>query len=206
MTDKRDLLGDVEVPDTEKSNAESDWAKLRNGVTITWLYQVLRMDRKTARKRLANCPIIGKGVGNVELYDIGTAMSYLVKPKFDIADYIKSMNPSELPPLLRKEYWDALLKQQQWEEKAGELWRTEKVMKVLGEAFQRIKNSTQTWADNVERKSSLTPDQYKALNLEVDALRHDMYDALVDMPRQEKTESTLAELPMADDDALPPEI
>ncbi len=206
---KRDLIGDVDEPVAQELAADGMSAvaeKLRNGVTATWLYTVLRMDRKTAKKRLANCPIIGKGTGGVDLYDIGTAMSYLVKPKFDIADYVKTMNPAELPPLLRKEYWSALRLQQQWEKEAGELWSTEKVLKVLGDAFQHIKNSTQTWADNVERNAGLTPAQYKSLNQQVDAFRHDMYERLIDMPNQSRNESTLADMPMEDDDVLPPEI
>jgi len=203
----RDLLGDdpvsgqKSVPDPEVGQeAESDWAKLRNGVTVTWLHQVLRMDRKTARKRLANCPIIGKGPGGVELYDIGTAMSYLVKPKFDIKDYLRTMNPSELPPLLRKEYWDALLKQQEWEKRAGFLWKTDDVLRVLGEAFQLIKTTTQVWADDVERSGGLTKEQYSWLNKRVDALRYDLHNVLVQMPNEKKTMSTLADGPLDDDD------
>src|SRR5690606_19291643 len=134
-----------------------------------------------------------------ELYDLEIAMSYLVKPRFDIRDYMKTMNPTELPPMLRKEYWDAELKRRRFELEAGELWHTEDVLKVLADAFMSIKNQTQVWADDVEREAGLTTDQYDALRRRVDRLREDMFRSLCEAPKNKHTGSVLEEgLPDSD--------
>lgn len=191
-----ELLG--EPPEPEEA-IETDWAKLRAGVTAAWLAGALGRDPKTIKKRLGPCTPKGKRNG-APIYDLEEAMSYCVKPRFDIKDYLKTMNPTELPPMLRKEYWDAELKKMNWQERAGELWRTADVLEVLAEAFKRIKAQMQIWADDVEREANMTPEQYKALTARVDALRRDLNKVLVDMPAQRKHGSVLDEGPMDDED------
>lgn len=193
----KDLLG----PQDEEpvSTGESDWAKLRAGVTVSWLAGALRRDPKTVKKRLGPCKPKTRQ-GGVDLYDLEEAMSYLVKPRFDIKDYLKTMNPTELPSMLRKEYWDAELKRLKFEEIAGELWPTASVLAVFAEAFKRIKNQMQVWADDVERESDLTPEQYKALTRRVDALRVDLHKQLVEMPKDGHHGHALEEGPVDDDD------
>jgi len=184
-----DLLGN-EAEEVERETVETDWAKLRKGVSLTWLGGFTRMDRKTVKKRLSDCPAIGKMSGS-ELYDPLLALSYLIKPRFDIRDYIKTMNPTELPPMLRKEFWDAENKRLKYQQAAGELWPTESVLSVLAEAFKRIKQTTQVWADDVEREAGMPREQYLALIARVDALREDLYRALVEMPKHQNTLSAL---------------
>lgn len=196
-----DLLGDDEPPEPQKQEpVETDWAKLRNGVSVNWLSGFTKLDRKTVKKRLADCPAISVKSG-VEKYDPMLALSYLVKPRFDIHEYMKNMNPQDLPPMLRKEYWDAELKKAKWQREAGELWHTSDVLDVLAEAFKRIKTATQMWADDVEREAGLTREQYQALIRRVDVLREDLHKALIQMPAERKTGSVLDEGPMDDIEA-----
>lgn len=185
-----DLLGSTPEPEEERESVETDWAKLRKGVSLTWLAGFTRMDRKTVKKRLSDCPAIGKMSGS-ETYDPLLALSYLIKPRFDIRDYIKTMNPTELPPMLRKEFWDAENKRLKYQQTAGELWPTESVLAVLAEAFKRIKQTTQVWADDVEREAGMPREQYVALIARVDALREDLYRTLVEMPKHQNTLSAL---------------
>jgi len=187
-----DLLGPGREPEVEeeRDTVETDWAKLRKGVSLTWLAGFTRMDRKTVKKRLSDCPAIGKMSGS-ETYDPLLALSYLIKPRFDIRDYIKTMNPTELPPMLRKEFWDAENKRLKYQQTAGELWPTESVLAVLAEAFKRIKQTTQVWADDVEREAGMPREQYVALIARVDALREDLYRTLVEMPKHQNTLSAL---------------
>lgn len=188
-----DILGPGSTPepeDVERDTVETDWAKLRKGVSLTWLSGFTRMDRKTVKKRLSDCPAIAKMSGS-ELYDPLLALSYLIKPRFDIRDYIKTMNPTELPPMLRKEFWDAENKRLKYQQTAGELWPTESVLEVLAEAFKRVKQTTQVWADDVEREANMPREQYVALIARVDALREDLYRTLVEMPKHRNTLSAL---------------
>lgn len=202
MTRKRnidDLLGDSPKPEEPPrrrrgrprkedtppppEDTESDWAKIRAGVTIGWLAGALRMDRNTVKKRLATLSPKAKRPAGGDLYDLELALPYLVKPKIDMRDYIRNMNVQELPPVLRKEYWAAEKSRLDWMERAGELWPTADVQSVLGEAFMLIKTTTQVWADDVEREAGLTKEQYKALIERVDQLREDLFAALCEMPK-----------------------
>lgn len=196
---RRDLLGD----DPEDSNSapekvETDWSKLRKGVSLVWLAGLTGMDRKTVKKRLADCPAVGKKSGH-EVYDPVLALSYLIKPRFDVADYIRKMNPTELPPMLRKEFWDAENKRLNYETRSGQLWRTDDVLEVLAEAFKRIKQTAQVWADDVEREAGLSPEQYSALIVRVDVLREELYSVLVAMPKDRNTVSAFEHGPKGTD-------
>lgn len=196
--DLGDFLGE-EPEEDSNGPVETDWAKLRQGVSIVWLKGLLKMDAKTVKKRLASCSPIGKKSGH-DVYDPAMALSYLVKPRFDVKDYIKTMNPTELPPMLRKEFWDAENKRANYMERAGELWKTEHVVAVLSDAMKRIKTQLQIWADDVERDAGLNKEQYAALNQRIDSLREDIYNVLVTMPQQEHYGSWANEAPMPDED------
>ncbi len=192
---KADLLGDDVIEDEREvipskaeaeQQVESDWAKLRAGVTIHWLHGLLNHDIKTIKKRLG--PLRPKGkVNGYEVYDIAEAMSYLVKPKFDITEYMKTMNPTELPVMLRKEYWEAQNKRATYMQRAGELWATEDVVAALAEAFKQAKNAMQIWPDEVQREVGLSNEQYRALVRKVDALRDDMFRNLVEIQKNRTT-------------------
>lgn len=183
-----DLLGDLDededdIVEDDDGHVETDWAKLRQGVTIAWLHGLLRMDKKTIKKRLGLCKPKGKNEAGYTVYDIADAMSYLVKPRFDIRDYMKTMNPTELPPMLRKEYWDAENKRATFMERAAELWSTESVIEVFSDVAKIMKTSMQVWADDVEREAGMTPEQYKALIGRVDALRDTIANRLGELAK-----------------------
>lgn len=191
---KEDLLG----PEPEPTHAEDDWAKLRQGVTIGWLSGAFRMDRKTVKKRLAPLAPKEKRVSG-DLYDLEMACSYLIKPRFDVAEYIKTMNPQELPVMLRKEYWEAENKRAKFMRDAGELWHTDDVLAVFSEAFKRIKTTMQVWPDDVERVAGLNRDQYNTLIKLTDGLREELFKVLCEMPKERKTESLAAEIGVDED-------
>lgn len=163
-------------------------------VSITFLAQVLKMERRTVIKRLAPLAPIGQHRGQTPLYDFRQAMQYLVTPKVDIAEAIKKMGTDDLPTSLQKDVWDAKLKAQKWMANAGELWRTEDVLEVLGEAFQRLKTTTQLWIDQIADEQMLPAEARKALTEKVDALQQDLHRSLVKMPQEKATRSQLADL------------
>lgn len=163
-------------------------------VSITFLAQVLKMERRTVIKRLAALAPIGNHRGNTPLYDFRQAMQYLVIPKTDVSEAIKKMGTSDLPMSLQKDVWDAKLKAQTWMERAGELWRTEQVLEVLGDAFQRLRTTTQLWIDQIGDNHSLPAPARKELTDLVDALQADLHRALVRMPEERATRPQLAEI------------
>lgn len=169
------------------------------GVTISFLSQVFRIDNNTVKRRLVNCPILHsrkRGTKQTQhLYDLATAASYLIEPNVDPAELIKSMRREDLPNSINVAYWDAQIKRQKWEENAGELWRTEKIREVLGGTFQTIKFTVQLWEDTLERQTGLTEEQRTLLNELTDSLQGEIYDALVRNKDLAQTGPQLAELP-----------
>lgn len=164
------------------------------GVSIDWLSHIFRMDRRGVQKRLAACPVLRRGSGDIPLFDIAQAASYLTKPKIDVGEWVKSLRPADLPPFLQNEFWDAQNKRQKWEENAGDLWRTEKVVEVFADVFKLIKETMQLWTDSIERKEGMTGEQRKLLSQMIDGLQDELYKKLVDFSKLQKTPNSAAEL------------
>jgi hypothetical protein len=165
-----------------------------NGVTISWLTTMFRMDRNTVRKRLAGCPEIRRGSGDTPVFDLAQAAAYLVKPKIDIREWVKSLRPADLPPYLQSEFWDAQNKRQKWEENAGDLWRTNAVIEAFADTFKLIKETMQQWTDNIERREGLTSEQRAILMQMNDGLQDELYQKLVEFSKKRKTPNQLDEM------------
>lgn len=157
--------------------AHDDIGNVNNGVSATWLALALNSSVGTVRVKLARCP--SRRVGSLLVYNLREAMEYLVKPNVDVAKYLKDLKKDDLPEVLRESYWSALLKRQQWEINAKELWHTEDVSTVLGDTFQAIKFAIQLWVDDMERETSITPKQYQFLVKKTDELQSQIYKSLV---------------------------
>src|SRR5258708_7976004 len=71
--------------------AIGDWSATLAGVSITWLSNAFRMDRQTVKKRLARLEAMGNGHAGQPIYDFVQAAAYLVKPKVNVAEYIKGL-------------------------------------------------------------------------------------------------------------------
>ncbi|MFU1607308.1 DNA translocase FtsK [Sulfitobacter pontiacus] len=183
------------IPQSKQTHMDASVVQaLTRPVSITFLSEVLRQDRKGITRKLATLPPIAQYRGNVPLYDFRQALEYLVKPKINAAEMIKKMGTDDLPMGLQKDVWDARLKQQKWMEQAGDLWRTEEVLSVLGEAFQRLKTTTQLWIDQLAESHALPAEVRKDLTGMVDGLQKDLHATLVEMPADKATRSQLGEI------------
>lgn len=181
--------------------AIGDWAETLAGVSLTWLSNAFRMDRQTVKKRLARLPSIGNGVAGQPVYDFLQAASFLVKPKVNIAEYIKGLKPTDLPNSLQNDFWEAKLKRQTFEQRAGNLWPTESVLEVFGRTFLLLKDTMQLWVENLaDTAPGLTDAQRKQLTQMVDGLQAELHKNLVEMPRGNRTRSQLAELDEIDNE------
>lgn len=172
---------------------------ISTGVTVTWLASAFRMDRKTVAKKLAACPAIRQGRGGTPIYDFVQATGYLVRPRFDIREYIKTMKADELPPALQKDYWTAAKSRQQYMEKARDLWRTSDVFEVMGEVFKRIKTTVQLWPEMVEREHGLTAEQRITVTRMGDELLDMIHKSICTMRQERQTRSQVTEVDGIDD-------
>lgn len=186
-----DLVGGDDVEQVSLRTA--DVHSVVGGVSLPWLMKAFRMGRGTAEKKLMGCPPIGQGKHGTPLYDLPEAASYLVKPRVDIEEYIKSVKPDQLPERLREAYWSAKLKSQRWEEKAGQLWRTEQVLERFSEVLQSMRVKLQLIPDRVERESALIPEQHEVVRAIVDDVQDEMYQDLVEFAKNGRTPNQLGE-------------
>lgn len=169
-----------------------DLGLVHAGVSAAWLGHVFGHDKNTIKKKLANCLPSGTNKGT-PLYRIPDAAAWLVKPKVNISDYIKGMSRRDLPPELSSLYWDAMLKRQKWEENAGQLWRGEDVLRVLGEGALRIKTVVQLWVDELDRVNGLPENLRVQLGQMADGLLADIHEEYVTAPAKGTTLSTVTE-------------
>lgn len=189
-----DLLGVPAPP--EDSNAPiakaPDLGLVIGGVSAAWLGHVFGMDKNTVKKRLAKCPVAGMNRGTPH-YLIKEAASYLVNPKVDVEEYIRSLRPQDLPPHLNDTYWSALGKRQKVLADAKETWNTDDVLAVFGRVNMRIKSTVMLWVDEVDRVHGLTDEQREMLTRMADGLLEDIHELYVTEPSRGRTRSTIQE-------------
>lgn len=188
--DDEDLIG----ADEPKEKISLDVAEIYGGVSANWLATMFGHDKNTIKKKLAkaNLEIVGRRNGG-PLYRLADAAPHLVKPEVDLVEYIKSLRPNDLPPMLNDAYWSAMLKRQKWEENAADLWRTEDVLEVLGDLNFQVRNTVNLWVEEVDRIDALTQKQREAIVKQADRLLELFYNMLIELPRKRKTPSSVEE-------------
>jgi len=73
-----------------------------------FLADVWNMDAATVRKRLMGRGLeMGTAGGGRPVYNFQEASKYLIKPKMDIATYLKTLNPGDMPNSINKVFWEA---------------------------------------------------------------------------------------------------
>ena len=167
---------------------------LTDHVSAHMLGQIFSMHSVDVNRRLKQCPyVIPKGA-KARKYLIRDAAGFLVEPSFDAEDFIAIMKRSELPNVINKEFWDAQLKKQKWEENAGDLWRTSRIRDAMKDMFQNMKFTMQLWVDSLSQQTKLTSEQRELLTDMVDGLQSEIYDTLVRDAETGDTPSTMGEV------------
>lgn len=163
------------------------------GVSVQQLARLFRMTRPGVEKKLRNARPIDLGSHGNPLYDLAEAAGYLIEPKIDVEEYLSTVKPERLPDHLRETFWNAKLKRQRYEENAGDLWRTKRVMEVVGELLLDFSGKLALIPDLVERQTGFTPEQYRLVRSIVDSVREDMVDDAERLKRGEEVSNQLGE-------------
>lgn len=151
------------VKDNKKGSAFADeetLAGIYEGLNSSQLMTLFKRDYRTVQKAIFESQVkpVGKRYG-ADIYAVHEIAPYLVKPVFDVEAYIRRMDHKDLPKHLTKEFWAGLKAKQDVEERAGLLWRTEKVVEHVGELFKLIKMSALLMLDGVEKQTELSERQ-----------------------------------------------
>jgi hypothetical protein len=145
----------------------------------TQLAQMFRRDPKAMPRLLDGLAPAGERRG-FKVYWIDEAAQRLVKPGYEIEEYIRRMHPSDMPPLMGKEFWNGQRARQAFEENEGDLWRTAEMVSVFAEAAQTLRTSMLLVSDALEREEELTEAQRVAVERLIDGAIQDMQEALVE--------------------------
>lgn len=121
---------------------------------------------KTVRNKLAAlAPVMIQGTG--KYYKLEDVLPLIVRPK-NIGDYIRTMNFSELPKDLTKEYWAGQRSRQIFLKEAGDLWPTNMVVDKVGDAFKTVAMKIKLMSDQLQRESGLTAKQREIVQDAID--------------------------------------
>lgn len=169
----------------KSGSVAEDLSFLTQGVTLSFLASLFRMDRRYAAIRLSGVRIISREP-HVK-YDFSQAVTKLARPDpAQIAEYVKSMRPNDLPPMMQSEFWQGQLRRQKFMQEAGDLWKTSDVLDVLTEVFKTVRVSAMLMADSVARETQLNPRQRTIISELADAMLDDLRERLIDNPEFDK--------------------
>ena len=156
---------------------------------------MLRLNQETVQRRLQTVTPVGHAgtSQNRPLYDFASVVPYLVKPKMDIRTYLRSLNPADMPTNISKVFWEAERIRNKTLLETGEAWPTDKVLEVMGQVFMMIKDRIPLIVEGL-REEGLTDKQLEILQASCDSFQTDLYEALVELPRQQQTPSRIAEV------------
>lgn len=188
-----DLLGD---PDDVRLPAKPlpKISEFQAPVARAFLAQVFQMEPRTVTKRLARLEPIAfdRGQDNRPLYDFVEAASYLIKPSFSLAEYIKTLRIQDLPPHLSAQISQAMLHRQTYETRAKNLWGTESVLDVLRETFLLFRTQMQLLPETMrENCPDLSDDHIDRIRQLCDDLQQQLYESLLELPQRRQTRSSL---------------
>lgn len=145
--------------------------------TMSQLAQLFETDAKTLPQRMKGIVPSGKRNG-YKVYKIREAASRLVKPGFEIEDYIRQMSPQEMHPLLLKEFWNGQRARLTYEREMGNYWPTEDIVELFGVLSQGIRQTLILTVDDIEREEGFNTGQKKAFRRIIDAAIQNLNDKL----------------------------
>lgn len=157
----------VKTLEDKTSNREASRA-MYDGVTMYDLEQLFHVTRRTVQRKLSEYESTGKR-GAYDTWKLKDVAGLFVKPTGNMEEFIKAAQPQDLPVLLQKEYWNGLRAKQAFMENEGDLWRTDRVAALFGDAFQIIRTSLLLLPDELERRAGMTDQQRNGFQEGIDA-------------------------------------
>ncbi len=160
-------------------------------VTKNTLCSIFKLDSRRLTDKIAGLEPVGYRRGN-PVYDLAEAARYLVSPPDEIvAKIIGEMKGSDLPPRLRKEFWDGMNAKLAYQTKAGELWETQEIYDVFVKVFKTLRSGINLFSDAVSRETGLTKDQRSIITRMGDELLVGMTNDLLEDDELNKKVSVL---------------
>lgn len=148
---------------SERTNLdEESRAMVYQGASVNQLAEIFLMRPADVMRRLAGIDPVGTGRQGNPIYRIMDAAVRLIKIPITeqmIVDYLRKLNPKDLPPLLNKAFWEAMKVRGAYREQAGELWMTNDVLQVASDSFQSLRMSLLLIPDRLRDETKITEAQ-----------------------------------------------
>ena len=155
------------------------------GLTISQLCEILGMDRRLLTSKIEENNIKPSGTNQgFPIYKLKEVMPYVVKPAYDVEEYLSRMNPQDLPKHLSKEFWAGQRSKQEFMLKNGDLHPTKDVVEALGDIFKLVKSTARLTVDTVERRAELTADQRNAIIRIMDGMLLELHKKITEKFRK----------------------
>lgn len=152
--------------------------------TMTQIAQMFGTDSKSLPKRMHGIQSAGTNKRGHKVYSIAEAATRIVRPGYEIEEYIRQMSPQELPPLLSKEYWNGQNARIKFEEQMGRLWPTDRVVECFGAGLSALRMAILLIQDGVEREDVLTEEQRQVIQRLMDSAINDAREAVVEKMKE----------------------
>lgn len=182
------------LPPGRKQLDEESKSMLYQGVSMAQVCTIFGMDLRDVQLKL-NGRVQPCGVrSGYPIYQIKDVAPYLVKPPYDIDEFIQRMSIADLPTILRKEYWAGMRSRQLFEKEAAELWPTADVVDMVTTLFKTVRMSMLLTREAVERETELTPRQREIITRIIDNTLEETYAKTVKKFSEAKSDAQSADL------------
>jgi len=162
------------VSDTESEILASGEA------TLSQIAQLFETDPKKLAPKLKG--IVPRGRRNgYKVYNIAEAATRLVKPGFEIEDFIRRMSAHELDPLMLKEFWNGQNARTKFERERGDLWETGDVVEAIGTLANGVRMTLLLIGDDIEREVGVTDAQRKIFQRTIDSAIETMNEKITEL-------------------------
>lgn len=179
MTKKTETKSAAAVKTRRSNSNDIDTeAMIFQGCNITQLAKIFRMERRDITPKIIDVSPVGKR-GGYDIYAIHEVAPHLVKPLYDVENYLRRMNFKDLPKELSKEFWNGQRAKQEYDIKAGNLWATETVVDLFAEAVKTLRMSMLLIPDTLSRQAGLDEAQRQAVTSYIDGTLNDLADLLI---------------------------
>lgn len=188
-------------PGPGKQVDEASEEMIYQGISLSQAVTIFGMDLRDIKARVHG---VVKPCGQrrgYPVFQIRDLAPYLVKPPYEIDEFIQKMSIADLPPMLRKEYWAGLRSRQLYEKEAAELWPTSTVIDAVSTLFKTIRMSMLLTRESVERETELTERQRAIITRIIDNALEDAHAKTVQQFAKAKPNPESADL-LDDEDAL----
>lgn len=168
-------ISDLRKRHGNKQLDDESTAIIYQGITLSQATYIFAMDLRDIKGKIqGKVKPCGERRQN-PIYQIRDLAPYLVKPAYDIEEYIERMSKADLPTALSKEFWAGQRSKQLYEIAAAELWPTAKVVEAVSTLFKTIRMSLLLTREAVERETEVSPRQREIITRLIDTALEDAH-------------------------------